>query len=123
MRIVDSRIYAGVTHSALAATEISESLRLWAGEPGSAPRAAAEDRVSLSTEGSRRQKRAAGSCSPCIKAQTDAEDLVGSHLWLAKLIIEAFTGINLLQGTVRASGFYLREGGGAGSIQQIDFAV
>jgi hypothetical protein len=30
---------------------------------------------------------------------------------------------NRLQGTVRASGLYLREGGGAGSIQQIDFAV
>jgi hypothetical protein len=30
---------------------------------------------------------------------------------------------NRLQGTVRANGLYLREGGGAGSIQQIDFAV
>lgn len=95
MRIADSRIYAGVTHSALAATEINESLRLWAGEPGSTPQAAAEDRVSLSTEGSRRQKCSAGSCSPCTKAQTDAEDMVGSHLWLAKLIIEAFTGIKV----------------------------
>jgi hypothetical protein len=30
---------------------------------------------------------------------------------------------NRLQGTVRANGLYLREGGGAGSVQQIDFAV
>lgn len=82
MRVVASNVYAGATHSSLTATEINESLRVWAGEPGGAPPAPAEDRVFLSAE----------ACRPCEPVAVESEDMLSPHLLIAKLIIEEFTG-------------------------------
>lgn len=95
MRIADANVCAGAAHSALASTEVNETLRIWAGQPQGASPAVAQDRVLLSREGTRRHRHSADPCGPCAKPETDPDEGLGSRLWLAKLIIETFTGIKI----------------------------
>ena len=68
MRIADANVIAAAAHSALASTEVNETLRIWAGKPGGASPATAPDRVLLSKEGTQRHRRPADPCGFILPA-------------------------------------------------------